>query len=268
MNLCNLWKKLVPFYLLSDALLDGNFHLTLGGEPGAFKVWSGDSTNSTLLLAITNGNPHFFAAMDAETQVWLEVLKPGPCEITYGFTGEGSAEGISFTDTINITAYGVSLGISNTNLTLLETNVLTVTVFPNSLSASNYVFEISRTNTPLNWYQWHQGEDNVFTNTARTAGHFKVRASVYVNGEKSYSDVEDFEAQFPSWNALTNDIPLMAMFDAMWASTLAATTPTGRREEGCYITLNTTNGEYGKTAHTPGYVVDINSVINIRLVGI
>ena len=101
-------EKLVPFYLLSDALLDGNFHLTLGGEPGAFKVWSGDSTNSTLLLecgqTITNGNPHFFAAMGVETQVWLEVLKPGPCEIAYGFTGEGNAEGISFTDTINITA--------------------------------------------------------------------------------------------------------------------------------------------------------------------
>ncbi|MCL2105161.1 MAG: hypothetical protein FWH21_08965, partial [Kiritimatiellaeota bacterium] len=101
-------EKLVPFYLLSDALLDGNFHLTLGGEPGAFKVWSGDSTNSTLLLecgqTIINGNPHFFAAMDAETQVWLEVLKPGPCEIAYGFTGTGNAEGISFSDTVSITA--------------------------------------------------------------------------------------------------------------------------------------------------------------------
>jgi len=100
--------KLISFYLFSDVLLDGDLYLTLGGETGAFKLWATDSTNGVPLAVsgqtTTNNMPHTFATKGTVTQVWLEVLKSGPCEITYGFVGTNNAAGINFTDTITIMA--------------------------------------------------------------------------------------------------------------------------------------------------------------------
>jgi len=201
---------------------------------------------------ITNGIHATFSDPGNVTEVWFEAVSNGVANVTLSFVGTNNAEGISFTDTLNVSAYKVNLDIAKTNLTLLETNTLSVTVLPSSLVVSNYVFEISRTNTPLNWHQWHQDENSVFTNIARTAGHFKVRASAYVNGEKSYSDTEHLEVQFPTHTHMTNSIPLMDAFSTLWQFTLSDTSPTQRREYGCYIILDTAAGQYGVTGIVTG----------------
>ena len=103
-------EKLVPFYLFSDVLVSGHLILSMeSGDGMAACLWSGPTTNSTLLLTtgqtVTNGLPHTFATKGSATQVWLQVLAPGTGSISYGFAGTGNAEGISFTDTLPITAY-------------------------------------------------------------------------------------------------------------------------------------------------------------------
>jgi hypothetical protein len=245
---------LYPLYLFSDVLINCDLILSLGGPPGAFRIFAANSTNAPPLLVsgqtITNGvNGANFATPGQTSEIWIEFRTNGVGNVSYGFVGTNNAAGISFSDTLNITAYDVNLGFSKTNLTLLETNVLSVAVIPSSLSVSNYVFEISRTNTPLSWYQWHQGDDNIFTNIARTAGSFKVRASAYVEGEKAYSNVEDIEVQFPSLDDFIENADLKFKLYPMWQSTLDFTTgkTTHIREEGCYITLDTATGEYGVT---------------------
>ena len=73
--------KLVPFYLFSDVLVDGDLILTVKGDMAA-RVWSGPTTNSTLLLTsdqtITNGLPHTFATKGDTTEVWVEFIGAGP----------------------------------------------------------------------------------------------------------------------------------------------------------------------------------------------
>ena len=261
------------FYLFSDVQVDSDLILSVEGNI-SLRVWSGPDTNSTLLLdytqpvangkSVTSGSPHTFATHGETSEVWFQVLSPGTGTISYGFVGKGNAQGLSFTDTINIMAYEVNLYIAKTNLTLLETNTLSVTVLPSSLVVSNYVFEISRTNTPLTWYQWYQDENNVFTNIARTAGNFKVRASAYVNGEKSYSDTEHLEVQFPTTTDMMNNMPLRTIFDGLWTETKNdATNKVFRREHGCHIILDSATGQYGITNHVTGPWVTDNETASV-----
>jgi len=107
-------RLFVPFYLISDVEIDSHLILSLEGDMTA-RVWSGNSTNSTLLLttgqtitngvSVINGQTVNFATHGQASQVWLQVLSPGTGAISYGFVGKDGAEGISFTDTLPITAY-------------------------------------------------------------------------------------------------------------------------------------------------------------------
>ena len=95
-----------PAYLISDVLI--NSHLILSAEGTmSLRIWSGPTTNSTLLITtgqtITNGLPHTFATHGQTTEVWVEFLGAGSGTISYGFAGTGNAEGISFSDTVNVT---------------------------------------------------------------------------------------------------------------------------------------------------------------------
>jgi len=254
--------NLRPVRLHCNSLLQGHFVLSMTGTQEVVRLWHVPSTNGTPLLAagqtVTNGMPVTFATPGGVTEVWLEALAPGTASVTFSFIGTGNAQGFNHADTLDIMAKDIRLTIAKPTLTLLETNTVSMVVLPNSLTVSNYVFEISRTNLPLAWHTLSQGADT-FTNVARTAGNFWVRASAYVNGEQTYTPYENLEAQFPTLDGITNSAPLRGILDGMWASTLAAALPDGsRREEGCYITLDTATGQYGKVAHTEGYIVAVN----------
>jgi len=103
------------FYLFSDVLVDSHLILSMKGGGMTARVWSGPTTNSTLLLttgqavtngiSVVNGQVVNFATHGEVSEVWLQVLAPGKGSISYGFVGTDDAEGISFTDTLNITAY-------------------------------------------------------------------------------------------------------------------------------------------------------------------
>ena len=89
----------------------------------------------------------------------------------------------------------------------------------------------------------------MFTPVARTAGKFKVRGVVVINGFNFYSIEKDLNVQFPNLDQIlagirANGQSLLTAFNIIWESTVAATEDGSRREEGCFITLNTATGFY------------------------
>ena len=147
----------------------------------------------------------------------------------------------------------IALELSEPIVKLLDSPVFTISVFPaNLLTVSDYEIEIKRVGDNEAWYKWYEGTNKSFTPTARAAGFYEVRASALVNGTRVYSKKKDFDVYFPDVDDFMYEADLQTTFNAMWATTKAETTPTQRREHGCYVTLNSANGQYGTIAHTIG----------------
>ena len=148
---------------------------------------------------------------------------------------------------------GVLLSISEPIVTLLDTPTFTISaIAENGLPASDYEIEIRRMGDNEPWYKWYEGSSKTFTPTARAAGFYEVRASALLNGTRVYSAKKDFDVYFPKVENFMYEADLQPTFNAMWTTTETETTTTQRREHGCYITLNTTNGMYGTIAHASG----------------
>ncbi len=99
---------------------------------------------------------------------------------------------------------------------------------------------------------------------AQVAGKFKVRTLTRVGGERTtggtvaMSTEKDVEVQFPSYASIVADADVISATNAAWASTLAATTPTSRSEEGFWIRLNTDTEKYEFTTTVLGPIVGPN----------
>jgi len=82
-----------PMFLTTYTMLPGILTFTLDGTPGAFRVWSGSTTNSTLLFecpgTATNGNPHTITTQLGA--VWVEAVTVGSATFTARFQGTGVA---------------------------------------------------------------------------------------------------------------------------------------------------------------------------------
>ncbi len=63
------------------------------------------------------------------------------------------------------------------------------------------------------------------------------------------------KSKFPSYSQIVGDSDVQTATDAAWASTEAAATAAGRREEGFWIRLNTATTKYEFTQHFTGPVV-------------
>ena len=127
--------------------------------------------------------------------------------------------------------------------TLLTTNVFSAVVFPSRLSPTNYIFQVKRTSSST-WYTLTNGPLSSCSTVENVAGHFKVRVTASVNGVSSTSMEKDLEVQFPSYADIVADAGVQQAMGQAWQNTLAATTPTGRREEGFWIKLNAQMKQY------------------------
>jgi len=139
-------------------------------------------------------------------------------------------------------------------LTLLETNILQLKNLPFAILASSphIVFEIQRVNE-TQWHELQSGSINAFSGTARVAGRFNVRARLTVKGieVKIPKDHETIEVQFPDYNQILAGSGVQTRMDQAWQDTLNATTMTNKREEGYFITLDTSGkGTWSITGHT------------------
>ncbi len=154
--------------------------------------------------------------------------------------------------TVNVITLKVGLNVTETTLTLMTTNTLTAVVTPsNGVTVSQCTFEIKREGGST-WYQLYQGSNLSFDAVARVAGKFDLRVSATIAGVTCVSQGKDFVAQFPSDSDILAGQGVQARMEQAWADTKNATTPILRREEGYYITLDTSSGAYGITAHTTG----------------
>jgi hypothetical protein len=151
--------------------------------------------------------------------------------------------------TMNVYVLKVSLNISQTTMTLKHNNLsaLEIVTAPTIIDFSDHEFEIRR-NSESTWYSLGTGETMDWT--TKVAGTFQLRAKATAS---SIIQVESAEksatVQFPEALDIIQDPVVKARGAVAWQATKDATTPTSRREEGYYITLDTSDGTYGDT-HT------------------
>ena len=102
-----------PIWLFNDSLLAGYRTLSLSGPPGAFRIFTSDSTNGPPLLVpgqtVTNGQPVTFTTSN-DTLVYLEAISNCTADLTFRFQGTGNVLGINHQDTLKVTALGPALG--------------------------------------------------------------------------------------------------------------------------------------------------------------
>ena len=198
-----------------------------------------------------------YAANTRVKEFYIEAVNPGANAtllVELDPDGPGPKE-FACLERIEGSVLSVDLDLEKTTLTLMETNKLTAVVTPsNGVTVSQYTFEIKRDGSST-WYQLYQGSQPSFDAIAGVAGKFDSRVSATVGGVTCVSQEKDVEAQFPSASDILAGQGVQSRMDQAWTDTKNATTPTSRREEGYYITLDTSSGAYGITAHTIGTAV-------------
>ena len=114
-------------------------------------------------------------------------------------------------------------------------------------------FQMRRT-SENDWYTMQTDSITNYKDKARVAGYFSARCRVEIDGNFATSSEVPLEVQFPSASEILSGNGVRARMDQAWENTKNATTPTSRREEGYYITLDTseTSDGYGITNYTIG----------------
>jgi hypothetical protein len=155
------------------------------------------------------------------------------------------------TATATVTPPTVGLTATKSTLDLMQTNSYNVVISPN-VAPPNSVFsvEIKR----LGSDSWYVLSGSQITNNLvhRVAGTFVLRGVLQYNGKFLYSPEYSIIVQFPNITTIISEITGDA--DAAWASTLAATSDGSRREQGWWVTLDTSTGKYGKAGAVIGTI--------------
>ncbi|HMO52376.1 MAG TPA: hypothetical protein PKE26_15890 [Kiritimatiellia bacterium] len=175
------------------------------------------------------------------------VLDVGPtnwAQIT-NFIGSGVSTDVIFKADLD-TYYEIfiaDLVVPQRTNSLLTTNVFVAMTYPTNVVPTNYHYEIRRTNS-LTWYTLTNSTVPAYTSVVAVAGHFKIRVSAFLTNAVTTSLEKEFTVEFPSYSEIIADTNVLAKMDQAWASTLAATTPTSRREEGFWIKVRTQTRQY------------------------
>ena len=168
------------------------------------------------------------------------------------------------TGTVTVNAVKVDLTVASATLNLCDNQTLTATLNPAAASATDYKFEIRRTNSG-SWFTLQSGNSKTFTSPARVAGSFKLRLTATLNGHDCKSDEKDAEVQFPTYATISGNADVVTKTDTAWANTKAATLPNARREEGFWIRYNSQTCKFEFTATIVGPVVDTNNTGSVNL---
>lgn len=214
---------------------------------GQAVTFSSRGTNLTQVKWSAPGGQPSSGTGAAFTTRWIA---PGVRHVTAG-CGGGFRQ-----STVTVIAPKLTLDVPSRVTPLMSQQDLVAKLTPAGATtvATRYVFQIRRKGAAA-WSQLGVGSSATFHYIARVAGHLQLRVSATVNGLPVTSAPVDLEVQFPSFAEITADASVIAFTDASWQSTLAATTPTTRREEGFWIQLDTSTGTYKHTAKILGPVV-------------
>jgi GT2 family glycosyltransferase len=145
-----------------------------------------------------------------------------------------------------------------------QTETLQATLTPATAKATNFVFQAKRA-AAATWTQLASGPSATFAYKATIAGHFNVRVVATVNGKNVTSPSANLTVTFPVYADIVADANVITFTDAAWQDTLAATTPTTRREEGFWIQFNSNTGAYSHTPTILGPVIGPNQTGSVQL---
>ena len=140
----------------------------------------------------------------------------------------------------------VDLTVPSSELSLLKVNTLTARVVPDAVKpeVTKFKFEMRRS-SEATWHQLQEGAADSFSKKAKVAGRFKVRViATLKSGTELTSPEKDLEVQFPSYADVVTDRDVVSAMDLVWAATKADASPTGRRECGFWIKVNTSTEKY------------------------
>jgi hypothetical protein len=167
---------------------------------------------------------------------------------TYVVPGSGGGTGpgrvLTWDMTATATVPTVTVSVASATLDLLDDNTYTATTNPPGLTISSTIFYVARqgsdaweaVNTPGATYALKE----------RVAGHLKLKCTSVVNSSSINSSNEvPFEVRFPHYTKLQQLCG--GVFTRYWNDTLAATTPTSRREQFSWIVVDTNRGVTGLT---------------------
>jgi hypothetical protein len=155
-----------------------------------------------------------------------------------------------------------NLTVPNATLELLDTLQLSLA---GGGAGATYRFEIKRARGS-SWNTLQDGAASTYAGLARIAGRFKVRGTVTAGGRSQVSAEQSVQVRFPRYSRIVADATVASATRRAWRNTLAATTPTARREEGFWIRINTAGaGAYQVTSTATGPVVGPGTGATINL---
>lgn len=152
------------------------------------------------------------------------------------------------TKSAKIIVADISTTVANATRVLMETNDFSMTLTPSSETWTGHKIEIKRA-SGSSWFTLAEAEQ-ASGFVQRVAGTFKIRSKATVAGLEIISVEKDLEVKFPDITVIASHVSADAQ--AAWAETLAATVDNSRREQGWWITLDTSSGSYGKSGECVG----------------
>jgi hypothetical protein len=204
-------------------------------ESSPTSIWISSQSVTSPILQVLVGSlgdyPPQASVLDVGPTNWAQITN---------FLGAGVSTDVVYRANLD-TYYEILIPdvlVSPRTNSLLMTNVFTAMSYPTRLAPSNYLFQIRRASSAT-WYTLTNGTASAYTTVVAVAGNFKVRVTVCVSNATATSRERDFTAQFPSYAEIVANTAVVQHTDQAWSNTLAATTPTGRREEGFWIQVNT-----------------------------
>lgn len=250
-NVLASWNVVVPPCAVSDVrpadatvLTHAELQFTASGTNLGNVTWSTSPAGSPA----RGSGPTF-------TTTWTS---PGPKQVTAscGSTTLGVAT--------TVVRPQVELTVPDADTRLMNEQVLTASVVPADAPVTAYTFQIKRRSTST-WATLASGPAPATPFTARVAGRFELRVRAEINGKPETSPVVELTVGFPRFTDVVADDDVRLMVDASWLNTLAAATPTSRREEGFWIRLDTATGRYTHTTLKLGRLVGPKDYADIVL---
>ena len=188
----------------------------LGEMRNDFMQWTGATEDGDLPL-------------EATVPLW----EPGTTVVTCK-AGNGNITPKSVT----IVVVEAELVVYSSTQDLLDSNSFEVVLNP-AVTGADFSIDIRRAGEAT-WYQIAaQQEEADYVH--RVAGTFRVRGSATVGSVEVISPEEDVEVRFPEYASIVGDTGVIASANTAWAETLAATSDGSRREQGYWITLDTSS---------------------------
>ena len=185
----------------------------------------------------------------------VDITGASPALTTITVHWEADRSGYSSPDaTLDVLVLDLKVEVNEQTLTLMDQSDWEAKVLPAGYAPNRVRFQVVRPKDALGAWVTIPSENPVKTMTHRVAGTFDVRCMVDIDAVRAVdiesANIQTIRVGFPVSADIAPQARLMMI--VAWGETLFAATPTSRREQGFFITLDTATGAYGQTVTTYG----------------